>query len=76
MAVNPRRGDATAGAAGSPQPAESSLAWPGSQLRGTRGRGAEGATSFALRVEILGEASSSARLGLWELRGCGANPAS
>lgn len=60
---------------GSPRPAESSPAGPGSQILRSPRRGAKGAISFALRGET-GEGASSAWLGLWELSGCGANPVS
>lgn len=77
--VNPRRRAAAASAAGeppaSPRPAESSTAGPGPQIRRPRRRRAKGVISFALRGEIR-EAASSARLRLWDLRSCGANPAS
>lgn len=75
--VNPRSGAAAAGAAGEPPARRVFPAGPGSQpCRASLARsGAKKTTTFALREEI-GEDSSSAGLGLFDLKGCSANPVS
>lgn len=71
-AVNPRRGAAAAGAAGQPPALGVLSRGPGSQLLQPRRSGGQGATTLAFKGEI-GAITSSAGLGLCELRSGGAN---